>query len=170
MKTKNILYITILILVSPIALSTMFHFNEDFDPTIQSWYTVEPWEIEYCRKWGGKKSGAGHPGDIPDTKLALSQLTMSMQGEKMTYDRFGELSNQSTLYRVSWYIEPASEDAINYKLFLQGETSLEIANGTASNSNPAFGFYAKYINKSFDSIKLEGTGIGFRVPIIDVSP
>src|SRR3989338_7999163 len=154
-KMKSIMLLAIIpiliILIIPTSISKSK--SNDFNPSVDSWYQVEPWEIEYCRKWGGSEEGGLNPGSSSAMPIALSQMTVTAQGERLEYN----IGNQSPLFKASWYIEPA-EGNIEYAVALVGDGNLEIGSGTASNTNAGFGYYANYINKRFTHVMISYQG------------
>ena len=137
------------------------HKISDFDPIVDDWATVEPWEVEYCRKWGGSDQGGVNKGATSKIPIALSQLTVTLQGGKTEYN----LTGQSILYTASWYIEPVSGE-IDYIVTFIGDGILEIGGGMASNTEAGLGYYSEYINKSFTHVKIDFPGNYLEVPIV----
>lgn len=135
--------------------------SSGYTPEVDGWQAVESWEIEKCRKWGGSASGAVNKGSTSKTPISLSQLTITIQAEKAEYN----IENQSALYKVSWYMEPVS-DELDYKVWLVGDGNMQIGSGTAKNTAPGIGYYAEYINKDFTHAKIEYPGNYLQVPIV----
>jgi len=163
MNYKKITILALLIvLISTITTSKSDEQEpSDFDPTIEDWYKVEEWEVEYCKKWGGEETGAEvNSGATSETTFSLSQTTITLQGESIEYD----IENQSNLYYASWYIEPMYN--IEYKLmFREGNNKYYIQNGTATYDEPKTGFFSEYINQTFTYLRLEYTGNSLEVPL-----
>jgi len=158
-KVIGIILSLILVILS-IPLSSSKDMNYDFDPTIDDWYSIEDWEVEYCKKWGGKKvEGEVNSGAESETTYSLSQLTISLQAEAIYYG----IENQSTLYYASWYIEPLVD--MEYKVLFTGDSDYYLQNGTATYEAPVTGYLSEYINQTFNYLKIQYTGNSIKVPI-----
>jgi len=135
--------------------------SSSYTPVVGDWYEVAWWEVEFCRKWGGSVNGGINRGSSSKTPLSISLLTMTAQGEKIEYG----IAGQATLYKVSWYIEPVSNE-LEFKVWLTGEDTLQIGSGTAKNAKAGFGYYTEYLDKNFTHVKLEYPGNYLQVPIV----
>lgn len=153
---KIIIGILTLVLITPLGFGGL----SDFDPSVSSWYAVAPWEIEFCKKWGGSEEAGINQGAASNEPIALSQLTIALQGEKIEY-----IIANNVLYSASWYIEPVSEE-LEYKVLLIGDENVEIGSGIAKNTEPGIGYYANYINKTFINVRIEYPGNYIEVPIV----
>ncbi|MDO8741008.1 MAG: hypothetical protein Q7J54_05555 [Candidatus Woesearchaeota archaeon] len=115
---------------------------------ISDWYAVEDWELEVCSKWGG--TDEAQRGSAT-SDIYLSQLTVALQAEKTAFP------DNTTLYEVSYYIQPFSED-IQFAIKLansQNDTDYDIVTvTTASISAGASGFTAFYSDEFFDLAKI----------------
>ncbi len=90
------------------------------DPPVpqKQWYEVEQWEIEYCSKFGGSVSPQSSAEVISSQ---VSQLTATLQGSRK------KQQDNTTLYEVSYYIQPISS-SIPYVVEVLGKS-----NGTTIN-------------------------------------
>lgn len=152
------LLLTALLLIAAIKSSS------SFDPRVDSWYSVEPWELEVCSIWGGTREAASDA--TSSTSIYLSQTTLSLQGRKQTYDIGGF---NKTLYTVSWYMEPLAD--MSYRVELVNDDkmiSFKIDDGKASYSSPAIGYHSEYYDAEYTEVKmLYGTN-WLKVPIIEL--
>ncbi len=137
--------------------------TSDFNPLVDRWYKVEDWELDVCSKWGGAKQ-AYHYETSNNNKIYLSQLTLTLQAEKIVYP-----SNNSVLYKVSWYFEPAKGE-YKYEINLLkngGSSPKQISSGAASYESPAVGSYAEYLNEDYAYAQLVYENKWVKVPIIE---
>lgn len=154
-----------LLLAILILSSVVYAKSKQFDPRMDAWYKVEQWELDVCSKWGGTE--AAQAGAELSQPIYLSVLTLTLQGEKV------DQPDNTSLFKVTWYIEPAAGE-VSYKVELTGNSPISpwlVAQGTATNSNPGVGFYAKYFNitEKLDKAVLTYSNNQFvRVPVVKV--
>jgi len=135
-----------------------------FNPSIDAWYAVEDWELEVCSKWGGTQEVAS--GATSSSSVFLSRTTLSLQGEKQTYDITGV--NQS-LYAISWYLEPLT--SMSYRIELIDDataTPFRLDDGEASYENPAIGYHSEYYDINYTSVKMTYGLEWIEVPLIEI--
>lgn len=113
------------------SIANYFYSGAGVGPTKTNWYEVEQWEIDACRIWGGaSRAVRSSTGADEISSITLSQLTASLQAKKTSYP------DNTTLYEVSWYIEPIT-GSVNYKILLinsRGESTVLVPSGSASSS------------------------------------
>lgn len=153
MKYKKLLSILYILLIATLVTADV----------VLDWYAVEDWELEVCSKWGGTEeaqSGASYSSPI-----FLSQTTLSLQAKKETYD---QIENASSLYKVSWYLEPIED--INYQVLLRGnESPITIAEGEVTYDQPAQGYYAAYHNNSYTKIRMIYGGEWIELDVVEIN-
>lgn len=138
--------------------------SSSFNPRVDAWYSVEPWELEVCSKWGGTQEAQS--GATSSKVVYLSQTTLSLQGRKQIYTIEGF---NKTLYTASWYLEPLSD--IGYRVELTNDdesVSFKISDGDASYSAPAVGYYSEYYDIKYTAIKMIYGLEWIKVPLINV--
>ena len=156
----------IMLIFAILLLTTVVYAKpHQFDPTMDAWYKVEPWELEVCSKWGGTETAQA--GAQLSQPIYLSVLTLALQEEKV------DQPDNTSLYKVTWYIEPAVGE-VSYQVQLIGNSPISpwlVSQGTATNSNPGVGFYAKYFNiteKLTQAQILYSNNQFVRVPVVKV--
>lgn len=80
-KTVSIIALVIALIFVPLASQSRPD-TSDFDPRLDKWADVEPWEVLFCKQWGGHKEDITAPGARASFPIALSQLTLTLQAEK----------------------------------------------------------------------------------------
>ncbi len=161
MKTMKVLFLFLIVLfLLDVALGRDYNY---FNPLVDSWYTIQPWELEFCQEWGGTQESKS--GVTKSKAIYLSQTTLSLQGRKQVYEVEG--FNQ-TLYTASWYLEPLSD--MDYKVELKGGTSepYTLEEGTAKYTSPAIGYYSDYNDEGYTMVKMTYDGEFIKVRIVDI--
>jgi len=128
---------------------------------IPGWYTIEPWEIEVCRNWGGsQESQTGYTTNDP---FPLSRTTLTLQGRK-THGIQGE----PIQYKIAYYLEPLG--SVGYQInFVNSDGDLKlIKSGTATNANPAKDLYVVYNETDYPKVRMNYGGNYLEVPIIEI--
>ncbi|MEA2038157.1 MAG: hypothetical protein U9O94_11725 [Nanoarchaeota archaeon] len=166
-RVIRVLLLFLVVLSLPVFVLARFNY---LDPKVDSWYDVQPWELEVCRTWGGTQEAES--GATTSAPIYLSRITISLQGKKQVYDVAG--FNQ-TLYTASWSLEPLSN--INYTVELVGRdpiiTPRTIAAGTARYTDPAIGYYPNsisqgYLEGNYTLVRMIYGSEWVEVPIIDL--
>jgi hypothetical protein len=159
-RSIKILKLVLVVLLVTITIKQ----SSSFNPRIDDWYTIEPWELEICSKWGGTKEAQS--GATSSAAIYLSQTTLSLQGKKQSYDIAGV--NRS-LYTVSWYLEPLDEMSYRVELINDDESiSFKVGDGDSSYSEPAVGYHSEYYDKEFTAVKIQYGLNWLKVPLIDL--
>ncbi len=152
------LLLTALLLIAAIKSSS------SFDPRVDNWYSVEPWELEVCSIWGSTREAASDA--TSSTSVYLSQTTLSLQGRKQTYNIEGF---NKTLYTVSWYLEPLADMSYRVELVNNDESiSFKIDDSKASYSSPAIGYHSEYYDVEYTAVKMLYGANWLKVPIIEL--
>jgi len=118
-----------------------------------NWYDVEAWELEVCQKWGGTDE-ANSGISSGDSRNFLSQLTLTLQGEKVQF--MIDDSTYTTQYRIGWYFV-SIEKNYTYDVVLDaGSPKVLVDDEEASIFSGQSGFYAFYENNTeYDTVTLE---------------
>ena len=136
----------------------------NFNPTVDDWYAVDPWEIDFCRKYGGDTGESQGSSGSPPVPVALSQMTVTIQGEVQITEVKDIITNR--LYKVSWYIEPPTDD-VEYTVVLVGDGEEELELGVGLPFEPGSGYFAEYRDdKKFTHVQIRFRGTFLEVPII----
>jgi len=136
--------------------------SASFNPRIDSWYSVEQWEVDLCSKWGGTYEAQSEA--TSSTGISLSQTTLSLQGRKQDYNIKGV--NES-LYTLSWYLEPLAE--MSYTIELTDDDEIKtyrIDSGQASFAKPAGGYKSEYYSEDYTYLKMTYGTNWLRVPLV----
>jgi len=171
-KNNIILMFAMVLIIIPIATARTYNY---LNPSVDDWYTIQPWEIEICRQDGGTQNvasdssipgyGSSSSGTTTSNSIYLSQNTITLQARKQDYT----ITNfTSTLYEVSWYFEPLQNQS-DYSVYLVNGESINIGNGTASGINPGAGYYVQYLNHTYTHAKIVYGSNWLQVPISDIT-
>ena len=138
-----------------------------FDPRIQEWYTVEDWELEVCRKWGGTAQAY----NVVNGPTYLSQTTVTLQGEKTVNP------DETILYEVAYYIEDALDRSIEFAVRLKNSENNKykrVVGRTSLNAGEVKSdYWAQYLTEEYDQVHLgyvvedSGKMTIITVPIVD---
>jgi len=169
-----IILIIILLLIQPIAYAGLIekaftlncydsHGKECFNPVEDNWYSVDDWEIQVCKYWGGPQNQISA---MSTYNPFISQLTATVQAEKEV------LLNNDTLYKISYFVIPLT-GKINYSLMLYNTTNAKsfylVNNSVSSARNGASGYFVHLDTNSsnYDVAQLVMTPGGIlTVPVI----
>ncbi|HLD89101.1 MAG TPA: hypothetical protein VI894_02745 [Candidatus Nanoarchaeia archaeon] len=141
--------------------STFWGSGKDPPAPQKQWYEVEQWEIEYCSKYGGHVSPESSAEVISSQ---ISQLTATLQGSKK------KQSDNTTLYEVSYYIQPISS-SIPYVVEVLGKSNgttinKTISRGTAYPSGTA-DYEAFYSEENYNQVRMTYGGNVLSVELPD---
>jgi hypothetical protein len=141
--------------------------ENDFNPRIDAWYKVEPWEVEVCSKWGGGTEAQSYSGSGITTKSIVSgSETVTLQAQRTSY----KLSSNTTtyLYEASWYYQPMV-GTDSYKVYFVKGTDKEMIYEESTSAQMGDGnYHAVQFNTDpgYDSVLLEyGSGKKLSVKI-----
>ncbi len=128
---------------------------------IQGWYSVAPWEIEMCTKYGGpvydtsrSQSGVAH-------RQSIRATTVTIQFSKT------ERLDKSFIYEGAWYIHPITGSQ-PYTIALLNDTgTLKIAEGDAHFQRPTTSYWIKKgIAAEYTAAEVVVGGERFIVPVV----
>ena len=91
-KNNIILMFAMVLIIIPIATARTYNY---LNPSVDDWYTIQPWEIEICRQDGGTQNvasdssipgyGSSSSGTTTSNSIYLSQNTITLQARKQDY-------------------------------------------------------------------------------------
>lgn len=149
MKIKNII-ILVTMFVLLINLSYSVENDNYFNPKVDVWYSVTDWELDVCRK----KAVEGYPNEYISTLPYMSQLTISLQGEKTDYGE--EVEEDRYLYEVSYYIQPL-EGYVEFAVKLRNsetEKIHKVIRPRSTDEYGASGYKVFYSNEDYDQVQM----------------
>jgi hypothetical protein len=154
---KYVVFVVIvLVIIASLSVLISSKDEDGFDPTIDEWYKVEPWEVEVCSKWGGGAEPQSYSGSGIRTKSIVSgSETVTLQAQRTSY----KLSSNITtfLYEASWYYQPMV-GSDSYKVYLvKGTTDKLIYEESTTAQTGDGNYYVVQFDKDpgYDSVLLE---------------
>jgi len=136
------------------------------DAPTTPWYQAKPEDIAVCKAYGGKESPVTSGGTITGN-LALSELTVTIQADKT------KLPDNSTLYQVSWYVEPIQGSATYTVAVVTsgGKENKFVPGGSATPGDGAAAeFFPFYSTEDYTKVRITASGAGqsgtLTVPIV----
>jgi hypothetical protein len=125
------------------------------------WYTVEPWEVEVCKVWGGRAS----PQEVQTTEVGLvgyGPFTHSALAKKIH-------SGNNTLYVYAYYVQSYAAE-LQYSVDLYDESSTRrkpLASGTLGPRNGVVDRVEEYLQEEYTHIRVFTQFGSVSIPIVE---
>ena len=128
---------------------------------IPGWYSVAPWEVEMCTKYGGPVYDTFRSQSGVAYRHNLQATTFTLQFSKT------QRLNKAFVYEGAWYLQPVT-GTIHYALaMVNASSTLRIAEGDASAERPITSYWIKNdMYEEYAEAELTVEGMSYRVPII----
>jgi len=114
------------------------------------WYTLEPWEIDVCSKWGGRTAPA-QTQVVEEGLTGFGPFTYSLFGKKALVPGENE-----TLYIYAYYLESYSV-LMDYSIDLfnaQTQRRQSLESGTLGVGDNTLVNKAEYLNEEYTHIRI----------------
>lgn len=112
-----------------------------------SWYSVEPWEVDVCRAWGGRDAPVQ---GVVEPSIVVGDVVMTIQARRVrTY------ANES-LYEVGYYLDSVgASTAYSVELVDQVSQAVKVlASGSLSPDSGLSDVFVAYLNESFTHARI----------------
>ncbi len=128
------------------------------------WYTIEPWEVAVCSKWGGRKV-ADKTQNVEEGLVGFGPFTYSALGKKRKLRESNE-----TLYTYAYYMQSYAA-SMQYTIDLYNDETRErkhLAGGDLGPNTGVMDARVEYLTEDFKYIRIIHQFGRVLIPLVEV--